>query len=158
MSNKNTLCCLFVSSKLDLRYAISILENGYSSLRIAKTEEDTVFDDILIKHHLNSFQTAILAFNSKNYESKFNKIDECCSLFPPVEINSKKSLILFFEISKNYKDFFYFIIKSFSKKKSKLFNLLTRMKICLNLRLYFSMKIFLNKFQSILNHETITDE
>ena len=88
-----------------------------------------------------------------------NKIEDIKTPFPSPETSeNKEKSILFFEISKQYKDFFYFIVTSCSIKKSNVFNFLTRLKMCFNLRLHFSMKFFLNKFENFVNSDEVFNE
>jgi hypothetical protein len=160
----NMICCLFINNQNDFKYAIALLKNGFSSLRIAKTENDSLFDEILIKQHLNNQKTVILSINFQNLANlstnttRLNKIEDIRSIFPSLGPSEKEKSIIFFDISRQYKNIFYFITTSCSIKKSNLFNFLTRIKISLNLRLHFSMKFFLNKFENFVKSDQVTRE
>ena len=131
-----------MNKQQEFNYAIDLLKNGFSSLKIAKTEADSFFDEILIKQHLANFPTLILKLNMDPVSTIKSQLDDFQTDLP-------QNLVLFFDIIKQYKAFLRHLITGSSKKRSKLFNFITKLKINLNLSLYLKIRFFQNKLKNL---------
>jgi hypothetical protein len=110
-------------------YARNLLENGVDGLRIARSKNEFVFDEILIRKNLE------MGVGNQNVEIiSFSE-------------NENNTILKF---TNDYKKFLYGRITESLKVKSKLFNAITIINIFFNLKLYFEIKIFKNEIEAFL--------
>ena len=110
-----------------------MLKSGPDELRISKSKNEYVFDEILIREYLK-----IRKETNQKRNNNFKIIS-----FSENEENMLK-------FTTDYKKFLYERITESLRIKSKLFNAITIIKIYLNLKLYFEIKSFKNELEVFL--------
>ena len=110
-----------------------MLKSGPDELRISKSKNEYVFDEILIREYLK-----IRKETNQKRNNNFKIIS-----FSENEENMLK-------FTTDYKKFLYERITESVRIKSKLFNAITIIKIYLNLKLYFEIKSFKNELEVFL--------